>query len=93
MYSKPCKRQILHCGYYMVIFGLAILAKHCQFGQAKPGLPQFADEYDLAHLLSVCFGIHQAVSTFLLHHKNPRLCMSDLGGGWPGCRGSFGRDQ
>ena len=44
MYSKPCEKQILHCGYYMVIFGLAILAKHCQFGQAKPGLPQFADD-------------------------------------------------
>ena len=34
----------MRCGYYMIIFGMAIRDKHGRVGQGKPGFPHFADD-------------------------------------------------
>jgi hypothetical protein len=40
---------------YIIIFDVAIWAKHCQFGQCKPVLPHIADE-DNTRLTCILFG-------------------------------------
>ena len=62
MYPKLWGSLILCCDYYMIIFGLAIWAKHCWVGQAKPGFPHFAD------VGAVCFnGGHNYSDPKFLH--------------------------
>ena len=58
MYPKPWDRLIWRYVHYIIIFGVAIWAKHCRFGQGKPGLPHFADAHQCKfHRVVLCLPI------------------------------------